>query len=442
MALSQTFRRIRRRIGRPGDPVEVDPSLPEDDWRSVHEQIDAILSARDTTTQLDAVAVLGRTYDVLDDDGRARFLRAVADGFGVDSEVLRSAARAAGSDPTDVRLQVALRRALTPRFAELLHLVTALDGGVKLLVDLRDDVRRLAREDVPLLDLELSGHLATLFDVGLLELRRITWDSPASLLEKLIEYEAVHEIHGWDDLRDRLDTDRRCYAFLHPAMPGEPVVFVEIALVIGPPTSLAEILDREAPSCDPAVADTAVFYSITSCQAGLSGINLGNALIKTVVGELRKELPQLERFVTLSPIPSLRDADLDLDERVRGELDSERWLEEPAAETTVREPLLRSAARYLTTMIGGRVPDPVANFHLSNGARVDALHWRANPEDYGLRRSWGVMVSYRYDPATIAANAEAYAGGTLVPTSEGVERLASGSADQRTQGGATSGSTP
>lgn len=422
--------------------MEVDPSLSEDDWRSVRDQIDAILAARDTTTQRGAVAALARTYDVLDDDGRARFLRSVADGFGVDSEVVRSAARAVGNDPTDVRLQVALRRALTPRFAELLHHVTALDGGVKLLVDLRHDVRRLAREDVPLLDLELSGHLATLFDVGLLELRRITWDSPASLLEKLIEYEAVHEIHGWDDLRDRLDTDRRCYAFLHPAMPEEPVVFVEIALVVGPPTSLAELLDRRAPTCDPALADTAVFYSITSCQAGLSGIDLGNALIKTVVGELRTALPQLQRFVTLSPIPSLRDADLDLDEHVRADLDAERWLREPAVEEAVREPLLRSAARYLTTMIDGRVPDPVANFHLSNGARVDALHWRANPEDYGLKRSWGVMVSYRYDPPSIARNAEAYASATSVPMSEGMERLATGSADQRTQGGATSGSMP
>ena len=524
--------------------MEVDPSLPEDDWRSVREQIDAILSARDTTTQLDAVAVLARTYDVLDDDGRARFLRSVADGFGVDSEALRSAARAAGSDPTDARLQVALRQALTPRFAELLHLVTALDGGVKLLVDLRDDVRRLARQDVPLLDLELSGHLATLFDVGLLELRRITWDSPASLLEKLIEYEAVHEIDGWDDLRDRLDTDRRCYAFLHPAMPGEPVVFVEIALVIGPPTSLAEILDREAPSCDPAVADTAVFYSITSCQAGLSGINLGNALIKTVVGELRRALPQLERFVTLSPIPSLRDADLDLDRRcfaflhpampgepvvfveialvtgpptslgalldrtapacdpadadtavfysitscqaglaginlgnallkevvaelrrqlpnlerfvtlspipslrdadlrlpddVRVALADDRWLGDPEREAMVRDPLLRATAAYLTTAVDGRVGDPVANFHLSNGASVDAVRWLANTEDYGLQRSWGIMASYRYDPSNIATNAETYASGTVVPTSDEVRALADG---QRTQGGASSGST-
>lgn len=442
MALSQTFRRIRRRLGRPGEVLEVDPSLPEDDWRSVREQIERILAAQDTTSQREVVAALARTYDVLDDDGRARFLRSIAAGFGVDADAVRSAARALAAEPTDVGLQVRLRRALTPRFAELLHLVTALDGGVKLLVDLRHDVRRLARDDVPLLDLELSGHLATLFDVGLLELRQITWDSPASLLEKLIEYEAVHEIHGWDDLRDRLDTDRRCYAFLHPAMPEEPVVFVEVALVAGSPTSLAELLDREAPTCDPAVADTAVFYSITSCQAGLSGINLGNALIKTVVGELRRALPQLERFVTLSPIPSLRDADLDLDEQVRVALDAEGWLREPAVEATVREPLMRAAARYLTTMVEGRVPDPVANFHLSNGARVDALHWRANPEDYGLRRSWGVMASYRYDPESIAGNAEAYAGGTRVPRSEAVERLAAEPTGQRTQGGATSGSMP
>ena len=439
LALSQTFRRFRRRRAR--DPVAVGaPSLTDEDWPLVRERIESVLVANDTTTQREAVAVLADAYEALDDEGRHRFLVAIASEFGVDTAAVRTAAQAIADDPRDQHRHVELRRSLTPRYAPLLHLLTGLDGGVKFLVDLRADLRRLARDEVPLLHHELTGHLTTLFDVGLLELRRITWDSPASLLEKLIEYEAVHEIDGWDDLRDRLDLDRRCFAFLHPAMPGEPVVFVEIALVTGPPTSLADLLDRTTPPCDPASADTAVFYSITSCQTGLAGINLGNALLKEVVGKLCRELPNLRAFVTLSPIPSLRDADLGLDDEAIAALADDHWLEDPEAEAVARRALLPVAARYLTTAVDGRVVDPVANFHLSNGASVDAVRWRANTEDYGLRRSWGIMASYRYDPDTIARNAEAYASGTLVPTSEAVERLAAEPPDQRTQGGASSGS--
>jgi malonyl-CoA decarboxylase len=317
---------------------------------------------------------------------------------------------------------VALRRALTPRFADLLHLLTGLSGGVKLLVDLRADLRQLLPDELPMVELELEGHLATVFDVGLLRLERITWGSPARLLEKLIEYEAVHEIDGWDDLRDRLDLDRRCFAFLHPAMPDEPVVFVEIALVQGTPTALSELLDRDAPRQSADDADTAVFYSITSCQPGLAGINLGNELLKTVVRELRRELANLTRFVTLSPIPTLRSAELDLPAPVRERLDGLGWLDGDDAD--VRAALLPAVARYLTTSTGGRVADPVANFHLSNGARVDALRWRANTEGYGLDRSWGVMASYRYDPGDIAANAAAYAAGEAVAASDEITALA------------------
>jgi malonyl-CoA decarboxylase len=304
---------------------------------------------------------------------------------------------------------------------DLLHLLTGLPGGVKLLVDLRADVRQLLRGEVPMVEHELDGHLATVFDVGLLRLERITWGSPADLLEKLIEYEAVHEIRGWADLRDRLDADRRCFAFLHPAMPGEPVVFVEIALTTGTPTALREVLDPTAPRSRTEEADTAVFYSITSCQPGLAGINLGNELLKTVVGELHRELPGLRRFVTLSPIPSLRDARLDLPGDLRDRLDDPAWLD--GDDSDLRDALLPVTARYLTTFDGGRVRDPVANFHLSNGALVDALRWRANTEDYGLESSWGVMASYRYDPERIATNAAAYDRGESVATSEEIQAL-------------------
>jgi malonyl-CoA decarboxylase len=393
----------------------------EGTWRDLLAGIERVLAVHDSASQRRALIPLARAYRRLDDDGRTAFLRSAAADLGVDPEAARGAAEALLEDPSDTAAQVALRVALTPGFADLLHLLTGLPGGVKLLVDLRADLRQLLPGELPMVELELIGHLATVFDVGLLRLERITWQSPAGLLEKLIEYEAVHEIRGWADLRDRLDADRRCFAFLHPAMPGEPVVFVEIALTTGTPAGLGEVLDPSAPRSRPEEADTAVFYSITSCQAGLAGINLGNELLKTVVGELRRELPGLRRFVTLSPIPSLRDADLDLPDDVRTRLEDRDWLEED--DERLRSHVLKATARYLTTFEHGRVRDPVANFHLSNGALVDALRWRANTEDYGLERSWGVMASYRYDPDRIAANAAAYDAAEAVAASEEIQVL-------------------
>jgi len=395
--------------------------LSEDDWRELYTGILGVLPVRDTSTQRQALAPLARVYRHLDDEGRAAFLRRAAAELGVDPAAARAAAERLLHDPADPEAQVAMRRALSPRFADLLHLLTGLPRGVKLLVDLRADLRQLLRGELPMAELELEEHLAAVFDVGLLQLEQITWSSPADLLEKLIEYEAVHEIQGWDDLRSRLAADRRCFAFLHPAMPGEPVVFVEIALTTGTPTNMAELLERAGPDTRPEEADTAVFYSITSCQPGLAGINLGNELLKKVVAELRSELPNLQRFVTLSPIPSLRKAELDLPAEVRAELDAGAWVD--GDDTAVREPLLRATARYLTTLDGGRVRDPVANFHLSNGALVDALRWRANTHDYGLTDSWGVMVSYRYDPERIAANAAAYDAGERVAQSDEIAAL-------------------
>lgn len=421
--LTATIQRLRRTIGRGGAIPDIDPALPAKDWHWLHQHIALLLTADDTSTQRAAIAVVADVYRRLDDTGRTQFLRGLAAEFGIDGNAARAAAKQLLDAPLgDIPAQVDVRLALTPPYASLLHLFTGLDEGVKFLVDLRADLRRLTKTSVPLLDHELAGHLATLFDLGLLELHRITWDSPASLLEKLIRYEAVHQIDGWDDLRDRLDTDRRCFAFIHPAMPDEPVVFVEIALVAGPPTSMAVLLDQSAPAWDPADADTAVFYSITSCQAGLAGINLGNELIKTVVAQLHREFPRLDRFVTLSPIPTLRRG-ITVADDVRRALDAGDWTAAPDADPDLRHATLAAAARYLTTAIDGRVPDPVGNFHLSNGARVEAVRWAANLEGYGLDRSWGVMVSYRYDPPAIAERARRYAAGEPVSTSDEIRKL-------------------
>jgi malonyl-CoA decarboxylase len=331
-----------------------------------------------------------------------------------------------------------LRAALTPPVNALLRLFTGLDNGVKFLVDLRADVLRLSTADRVDLENELTAHIATLFDVGLLSLRRITWSAPASLLEKLIEYEAVHAITSWDDLKNRLDSDRRCYAFFHPAMPDEPLVFVEIALTADIATELAPLLDARSADADLDAVTTAVFYSISNCQPGLAGVNLGTALIKQVVEALRRDLPQLHRFVTLSPIPGFRDwverqladgaPDLGARERdllpaeparVLARLNDAEW----EVDEAIKPALVALCARYLVSTRDGRVADPVGNFHLANGAAVARVNWMADPSPTGRARSFGVMTNYMYELERIAERTEAYAARGEVAMSPEVREL-------------------
>lgn len=399
-----------------------------------------LFDRHDTMSQRADAAAIADAYFALDDTGRLEFLHGLVRDFWTDTRAvdlviadLRSAPDNEARRATESRL----REVLTPRAATLLHLFTGLDDGVKLLVDLRADVLRLAADDpsLALLEHELHAHLATLFDVGLLDLRRITWDAPASLLETLIAYEAVHAIDSWTDLKNRLDSDRRCYAFFHPAMPAEPLVFVEIALTSGVATDLPQLLDEHAPELDPERADTAIFYSISSCQPGLAGVNLGNALIKQVVEELRRDLPNVRGFVTLSPIPGFRrwldDAlrrDLTPRERELLPAEPERVLARLAdadwnTDEAIRPALLALCARYLTTVADGRVADPVANFHLSNGASIDSVNWLADPSPTGHERSVGIMANYNYEPDRIPERVEAYATRGEVAVSPAVREL-------------------
>jgi malonyl-CoA decarboxylase len=279
------------------------------------------------------------------------------------------------------------------------------------------------------------------FDIGLLTLERIDWDSPAALLEKLIAYEAVHEIQSWTDLKNRLDSDRRCYAFFHPRMPGEPLIFVEVALVAGMADNIQKLLDEGAPRVDPATADAAIFYSISNTQTGLRGISFGNFLIKRVAEQLARDLPNIKDFATLSPIPGLRqhvdgrlknegDSALTQGEiaslvpvtnqaagaaAVRQLLDRPSWWEVPAINKALRPILSRLAARYLTTTDEkGRALDRVAHFHLGNGAVVERLNWLADTSANGLKQSYAMMVNYRYKLGDVSANHEAYATGRIV----------------------------
>ena len=344
----------------------------------------------------------------LDAPARMEFCRHLATGYLPDADQLRAAAEAYLAEPNPARAS-ALADAAEPPRQELLRRMNQAQGGTAALVALRQEIIGVLRAEPALapLDSDLRHLFASWFNRGFLELRRIDWNTPASVLEKLIQYEAVHEIQGWDDLRRRLAPDRRCFAFFHPALPGDPLIFVEVALVRGLAGAIAPLL---APGLGaPEAADTAIFYSISNCQDGLRGISFGNFLIKQVVEDLKQELPHLRVFSTLSPMPGFR-----------------RWVEKqanaPADPAGNEAETVRLAALYLTNP-GPRAADPVARFHLGNGARLERINWMGNPAPRGMTESYGVMVNYLYDPDTIEENHEAYARGGIVVRSAAVASL-------------------
>jgi malonyl-CoA decarboxylase len=334
-----------------------------------------------------------------------------------------AAIRAAVNDAELSQAEARLRVALNSPRAKFLAQFNLLPEGVKFLVDLRADLlAALPRAPaLEVLKVELDGLLESWFDPGFLELRRITWYSPALILEKLIAYEAVHPIQSWNDLRNRLDTDRRCYAFFHPRMPNEPLIFVEVALTRGLPPSVQLLLDQGAPVQEPRTADTAVFYSISNTQKGLRGVSLGNLLLKRVIEDLRHDLPRLNVFATLSPLPGFRkwldgalaekrpllpEADVS---KLTGALARPDWPADAKLGETLREPMEKLAARYLLREKSGTHPlDPVAHFHLSNGAQVSRIYWLADTSSHGLEQSYGMMVSYRYEPSEVEENHERF----------------------------------
>lgn len=402
-------------------------------------------------------AQLGQTYLSLEAEGRGRFLRLLADEFGADREGIRNAIARFNDAKNEAALlsgEEALRDALESPRMRLLTQFNALPEGIKFLVDLRAEMLTRTRGDAAMAaaETELRELLFAWFDIGFLELQRVTWRSPALLLEKITGYEAVHAIRSWVDLKNRLDSDRRLYAFFHPRMPDEPVIFVEVALVNGLAGSIQNLLDVSAPLGDPARADTAIFYSINSAQRGLVGMNFGGFLIKRVASDLSREFPNIRTFATLSPIPGFRawmEARLNAGEalpqadekqvlaaakalNVQGaglaKLVSLPWTENPAARDALKEPLLRLAARYLLSLSEGRprAADPVAHFHYSNGARFERLNWLADTSEKGLAQSCGMMANYLYRLSEVEANHEAYHGAGRIASSAAVRSLAKG----------------
>ncbi len=382
------------------------------------------------------IAAIYRAADLAQ---RATALSLITHEFAPDRAALDAALNAmqsAASDTELSRAEAQLRIALDAPRARFFTQFNLLPEGVKFLVDLRYDLLGLLPQESSLevLKVELDGLLASWFDPGFLELERISWQSPALILEKLMAYEAVHPIESWNDLRNRLDTDRRCYAFFHPRMPNEPLIFVEIALLKGVPASVQLLLDQNAPVHDPRTADTAIFYSISNTQRGLRGISFGNLLLKRVIDDLRRDLPQLKVFATLSPLPGFRkwleraaaDGALPLatahaarlaqalgtgagEVTLAAALARPDWAGDARLGEALHAPLEKLCAHYLLKeKSGGQPLDPVANFHLNNGARVHRLLWLADTSERGMRQSFGMMVSYRYDLEHVDKNHERF----------------------------------
>jgi len=364
-------------------------------------------------------------YQSLDAEGRARLFDALAREFSPDPERAAKAAEAYRRDPSAAN-QVRLQAAVEPPRQELFRRLNMAPGGTAGLVDLR---RQLLNElprhpEWTALDADLAHLLRSWFNRGFLVLERIDWRSSAIVLEKLIQYEAVHAIKGWPDLHRRLEADRRCFAFFHPALPHEPLIFIEVALTSRMANRVEPLLDVAAPLGDPRGARCAMFYSITNCQDGLRGISFGNFLIKQVAEELRRELPQLRTFATLSPIPGFRRW---LKDRKVAGLD---LLEEPgwpqAKKPDPLEKLLMPlCAEYLLGAKRGTEPlDPVARFHLGNGARLERINWLADTSPSGIEGSAGIMANYVYRLDEVEHNHELFVNEHRVIASRQVEHLA------------------
>lgn len=402
-----------------------------------------LLGQRGEATAAALAQKLVDAYYEQDDEGRRRFFEYLAGALNPDPSGVLAAAERYQMEQSPEAL-AALGRVCEPPRQELFRRINMASGGTAMLVTLRaallDQVRgnpefQTANDDL----LHLFG---SWFNRGFLTLQQIDWRTPAFLLEKLIAYESVHAIQGWDDLRRRLEQDRRCFAFFHPALVDEPLIFVEVALVNGMSDSIQPLLDREQARIDPRKADTAIFYSINNCQKGLRGVSFGNFLIKQVAAELKEELPNLKTFATLSPVPGFRrwlatDAlraaseatgDAGVINEIASMLDDPGWHETPERAEAVSDTMMTLAGHYLLNAkrSDDRPLDPVARFHLGNGARLERVNWMGDPSPNGLRQSGGIMVNYLYKLDELERNHEAYVNRKHVIAARRVEQLAKG----------------
>ena len=450
LALAEPFKQLRRAWAEVEESArsrltgKVRPTLPEDDISLIRRKIDRCLSEAGGAASARArAASLGGVYLDLDLIGQQRFLRLLAEDYGVATTTLHTAVQAwlacaDGKDPNNerglLRAEQNLRKTLRSPRMHLLTQFNELPQGVKFLADMRSQLLSIKHESASLnaFDKEFKDLLATWFDVGFLELQRITWDAPAALLENLANHEAVHAIRSWQDIKHRLAAaDRCCYALIHPQMPNDPLIFMWVALTNGIADNIQQLLRIDNDEVAEGNADTAIFYSISATQPGLNGVGFGSFLIKRVVDELTRDHKQLRIFATLSPIPGFRpwlEKQLQAtttqapnpwlqsrlaivnDSTLLSHIFSDRdWLKDQKAGSDVQTTLLQLCAYYLleakrdTTAL-----DSVANFHLSNGASIERLNWKADISKKGQHDAAGLMVNYRYRLKNIETNHERY----------------------------------
>jgi malonyl-CoA decarboxylase len=355
-------------------------------------------------------------YRSLDQPGRRVFLDILNRDFSPDPEEVGNAADAYRKDPSSENL-LRLQRVVEPPRQELFRRLNLAPEGTYALVQMRSQVLHEidGGADLETLSADLAHLLTSWFNRGFLTLQRIDWRSSAAVLQKLIEYEAVHQIQGWHDLRRRLEADRRCYAFFHSAMAEVPLIFIEVALTRGMSDRVQPLLDPESPVNDPEEADSAIFYSITNCQEGLRGVPFGSLLIKQVVEDLKKNLPRIRTFATLSPIPGFR----------KWLAGAHRELDSGKLDAQMKRRLVPWCAHYLVNEKRGKDPlDSVARFHLKNGARLDRINWLADTSATGIKQSAGLMANYVYDLEDLERNHELYARSGQVVCSRRVQTLA------------------
>ena len=382
--------------------------------------------------------ILGR-YAELRTGPRVAFFEALVQRFGTNPERMEQAVAAWRENPSD-RTAAEVHAASEPRRQELMRRLNLAPAGTAALVRMREQLLDVLgrRDDLKVLDDDFIHLFSSWFNRGFLVLRRIDWSTPAIILEKIIRYEAVHAIHDWEDLRRRIDPpDRRCYAFFHPALVDDPLIFVEIALTREISGAIAPILAPERERAELERARTAVFYSISNCQRGLTGVSFGNFLIKQVVEEICRDMPKLNTFVTLSPVPNFAgwlaheradDAATSLsatDKATLAALDTPGWWRDEALIEQLREPLMRAAAWYFlrAKTKRGTPVDAVARFHLGNGARLERINFLGDTSERALAQAHGLMVNYLYDLDDIEKNHEAFAENRIVVASAAVQRL-------------------
>ena len=383
---------------------------------NINKAVDSVMSTSGEVSSLVLAEHLLNLIEDLDDNGLKKFLKDLLKNYDIDTKVLLKDVKNYSSNKNTENFEK-IRISSEPGWIELFRRLNSSSNGTYRLVKLRERIRSLNDEDLKTFDLRLLKLFKYWFNPSFLVLEKIDWETPANILEKIIEYEAVHEINSWDDLRARLaPIDRQCFAFFHPLIPNDPLIFVEVALTTGIPKSIQKIINLDRQEIEIEDANTAIFYSISNCHNGLLGISFGNFLIKQVASNLKRELPDLNQFMTLSPLPGFM-----------------KWMEEYSPISFERctdkncseDELTKNAIKYLThsERDDGMPNDPVSRFHIGNGASLERINLNADTSEKGMTQSYGVMANYLYDLDVVEENHEIFFKNKVVPVSSEIESL-------------------